>query len=286
MAVLTADALWLQDTWQLRQVPLRILDSIEAARHGRELVLSFRPELSAERLRLTFAGANVGQRWHQELQARQQRLPPEAPPGDRAVPEGVALVQRAPPVPHAVLDRVTFTGPTPWAADRGLQLRAGMRGADAVLGVERQKCPELVWGARCVSGMAVRVADAADRQRLRLRWYREEVGALVNRLLLLLALQAAAVIVVGVFLAGRTPLHPATGATLPEALQARTAEPWRPAAPTARCASGTPRAAGNARCLAATARRSPPLPTVLTARSWPPAAAPRRACGTPRAAGR
>jgi tetratricopeptide (TPR) repeat protein len=219
LAALTADALWLQDTWQLRQVPLRPLDGIEAARHGRELVLSFRPEPSAERLRLTFAGADVGQRWHKELQARQQQLPPEAPPGDRAVPEGVALVKRAPRVPHAVLDRVTFTGPTPWAADRGLQLRAGMRGADAVFEVERQKCPELGWGARCVSGLAVRVADAADRQRVRLRWYREEVGALVNRLLLLVGIQAAVLFVAAVFRAGVSPFHPATGEALPEALR-------------------------------------------------------------------
>jgi tetratricopeptide (TPR) repeat protein len=219
MAALTADALWLQDTWQLRQVPLRSLGSIEAARHGWEVVLSYRPELSAERLRLTFASAEIGQRWHKELHARQQRLPPDAPPGDRAVPEGVALVKRAPRVPHAVLDRVTFTGPTPWAADRGLQLRAGMRGADAVLEVERQKCPELGWGARCVSGLAVRVADAADRQRLRLRWYREEVGALVNRLLLLLGIQAAVLFVAGVYFAGGSKFNGATGKTLPETLQ-------------------------------------------------------------------
>jgi tetratricopeptide (TPR) repeat protein len=218
LAALTADALWLQDTWQLRQVPLRSLVGIEPARHGREIILTLPPELSDEQLELRFASPAVGLDWYEELQTRRQQLPAEAP-GDRPVPEGVSLVKREPGVPHVVLGRVTFTGQTPRVADRGLQLRAGIRGGDAVIRIERRKCPELGWGARCVTGLAVRVEDAADRQRLRLRWYGDEVGALSNYLLLLLALQAAALFVVGVFFAGRSPFQPATGEAVPEALR-------------------------------------------------------------------
>ena len=58
--------------------------------------------------------------------------------------------------------------------------------ADAVIGVQRLKCAEMGPGARTVSGVAVRVEDAADRPRLRLRWFAEEVAALTNRMLLLL----------------------------------------------------------------------------------------------------
>jgi hypothetical protein len=54
----------------MRRVPLYTLGGIEARRGGKELVLTLRPELSAEMLRVTFATAGEGQRWHRELQAR------------------------------------------------------------------------------------------------------------------------------------------------------------------------------------------------------------------------
>jgi tetratricopeptide (TPR) repeat protein len=218
MAALTADALWIQDTWQLRQVPLPAVAGVEALRNGQELALTLGPEGSAERLRLTFADAVEGRRWLKELEARRQQLPPDTPPGDRPVPEGVALVARAPDVPHVALGRVGFTGLTTRTADRGLQLRAGIRGADAVIGVERRKCPELGWGARHVTGLAVRAEDAAGRQRLRQCWYAEEVGGQVRRMLLLLAVQAALLFVLAVFCAGLTSFNAPTGETPLQAL--------------------------------------------------------------------
>lgn len=75
LAGLTADALWLQDTWGLQKVPLRTLDGIEARRGGKELVLTLRPESGAGRLILTFAGAAAGQYWHYKLQARRGLSP-------------------------------------------------------------------------------------------------------------------------------------------------------------------------------------------------------------------
>jgi tetratricopeptide (TPR) repeat protein len=217
-AALTAGALWIQDTWQLRRVPLQTLDKVETRRKGKELALSFRPETADEGLTLTFASAAEGRYWSRELQERQPVPAPEAPPGDRPVPEGVALVRQAPDLPYVALGRVAFTDRTPRAADRGLQLRAGMRGADAVIELTRHKCPDLGVGGRHASGLAVRVQDDDARQRLRLRWYAEEVCGLVNRLALLLVLQAALLFVAGVFCAGLTRFHPATGETLPEAL--------------------------------------------------------------------
>src|SRR5207244_1911459 len=71
---------------------------------------------------------------------------------------------------------------------------------------------------RSVSGLAVRVDDAKARQRLRLRWYAEEVCGLVNRVLLLLIFQSALLFVAVVFCAGLTRFHPATGETVPQAL--------------------------------------------------------------------
>jgi hypothetical protein len=218
MAALTADALWIQETWQLRRVPLQTLGTIEVRGKGMELALTLRPEAAAEKVILTLASAPEGERWYMELQERRQLIRPDAPPSDRHLPEGVSLVRRAPDGAQVVLGLVAFMDRTPRSADRGLQLRAGMLGADAVINLARRKCPEVGWGARHVSGLAVRVEDATGRQRLRRRYYAEECSALVNRLLVLLVLQAALLFVVGVFCAGATRFHEATGETLPEAL--------------------------------------------------------------------
>jgi tetratricopeptide (TPR) repeat protein len=220
LAALTIDALWLQDTWELRQVPLSALAAIESPRDGKELVLTFRPEVADGALRLTFAGAAAGRRWCKELETCRQQLPADAPPADRPIPAGVALVQGAPDLPRVSLGRVEFTAADPRTADRGLQLRAGMRGADAVIWVWRQKCPERGRVARHVSGMAIRVADEAARRRLRQCWYADEVGGLLRRALLLLAVQAVLLFGVLVFCAGASPLHEATGGT-----------PWQALAP-------------------------------------------------------
>src|SRR5262249_50283019 len=135
LAALTADALWVQDTWQLRHVPLASLGDVELLNRGRELTLSLPHESPAEMLRLTFASAAVGRRWLEALQRQQRQLDPDAPAGQRFAPEGVALVRRAPNVPHVVVGRVEYAGRSSRAADRGLQLRAGMLGADAVIDV-------------------------------------------------------------------------------------------------------------------------------------------------------
>jgi tetratricopeptide (TPR) repeat protein len=212
MAALTEDALWIQNVWELRKVPLQGLGRIEACQDGAELTLAFRPGVSDEQLRLAFVSAAEGQRWHREIQARQQ-FSPGALAEDQRLPEGVALVRRAPAVPHEVLGRVGFTGETAWAADRGLQLHAGMLGADAVLEVHRERCAEVGWGARHASGLAVRVEDPDVRKRLRLRWYFEEMCSLVNRTLLLLLLQAAAFLLLAVVGASAPSLQAATGLT-------------------------------------------------------------------------
>jgi hypothetical protein len=198
-------------------VRLATLADAELPEGGAELTLRLRPEVAAETLRLTFASAAQGRRWLDAIQQQRQQLSPDAPAGERFAPEGVALVVRAPDVPHVVVGRVQYLGESARAADRGLKLRAGMLGADAVIDVERHKCPEMGVGAREVRGVAVRVEDADARRRLRWRWFREEVGALVNRMLLLVLL-GALLVLVGVLCAGASRFHVATGETTEEAL--------------------------------------------------------------------
>jgi tetratricopeptide (TPR) repeat protein len=126
MIALTADAVWIQETWRLRSMALDGLE-IERRRHGEELALTPSREPSGEELTLTFAGAAEGQRWFDKIRGLQSKPIPDAPTDERVVPEGVALVRRAPDVPHVPLGRVGFVHRTPGMADRGVQLRAGIR---------------------------------------------------------------------------------------------------------------------------------------------------------------
>jgi hypothetical protein len=82
MAALSANALWIQDVWQLRQIPLQTISAIEARQYGQELVLNLGSEPPVETLRLTFASAAEGERGHKELQARQQQPSFDTPSGD------------------------------------------------------------------------------------------------------------------------------------------------------------------------------------------------------------
>jgi hypothetical protein len=114
--------------------------------------------------------------------------------------------------------QVEFTGLTRREADRGLQLRAGLRGADAVVWVWRQRVSDDGHGPHHVQGVAIRVEDEVERSHLRRRWFNEEVRGLVGRSLLLLVTQAALLLLVSVFCANLSGLIP-TGETPQEALK-------------------------------------------------------------------
>jgi tetratricopeptide (TPR) repeat protein len=218
MATVTSEALWIQDTWSLRKYSWTALESIELLRKGKDLVMTFLTAAGPECLKVTFAYADEGYSWERLIRSQPRQLAPGLSLDLRPAPEGVALVKSVPDVPYMALGWVDFTDRNAWMADRGLQLRAGQRGADAIISLERRKCSDLGWGARRVSGKAIRVEDAEARKRLRLRWYGEEVGRVVNHIALLLVVLAALFFLIGVFAAGRTRFHPATGETSSEAL--------------------------------------------------------------------
>jgi hypothetical protein len=219
MAALTDDALWLQETWKLRHFPLSALAGIERPADGMDLILTFHPETSAESLRLTFDDTADARRWHERLQVSREQLPVESPSEFRHVPEGVTLLMGVAEPSHVVVGRVEFTGHTTRTADRGLQLRAALRGADAVVMVSRHKGSGTRQGICHASGVAIRVEDAAERQRLRRCWFSDEVRVLTNRMFLLLVCQMALLLVINLFCAGATPFHQATGETPLESLR-------------------------------------------------------------------
>ena len=219
MVALTAEAVWIQDAWLLRQIPLPTCNSIDALKNGKELLLTLCSEPSAERLTLKFESAAMAHRWCGELQAQARATRPRPAP------------QATGPSRKACLScgrRRTFRT-SPWAGSSSRIARRGRRiggfnsapgcaGPTRSSSLKREKCPDLGWGGARVSGLAIRVEDPAARQRLRLRWYGEEVSGLVKRVLLLLVLQAALLFLSAVFCTGVTALSLATGETLPQAL--------------------------------------------------------------------
>jgi tetratricopeptide (TPR) repeat protein len=217
MAALTADAVWIQDTWQVRSLSLQGLQ-IERRAKAVELSRNAGSDGKSERLTLAFASAAEGQRWYDKIQACQAKLNPDAPPDTSFIPEGVALVRNAADVPLVPLGRVAFLGRSPGTADRGIQIRAAMLGADAVIALKRKKCPEVGWGARQITGLAARVADLDAQKRLRWIWYAEEVSALTNGMLLLIVIEAALSFVALVFLSGKSHVLSATGETIAESI--------------------------------------------------------------------
>ena len=218
LAAVTPDAVVIQDTWRQLELPLAGL-AVDRRRRGRELVLTPGPDAPAGAVSLTFPAAADGERWYQHLRRRGQEPAAAPAPTDRPAAGGVALVRRAPAVPRAALGRVEATGPDRWTADRTAQLRAGLLGADAVIDVRRGKCPEFGWGGRRVTGLAVRVDDPDARDRLRARGYAEEVAALVGRMALLLAAQAAGLLVAAARGVDGLGLDPPTGETRVEAVK-------------------------------------------------------------------
>jgi tetratricopeptide (TPR) repeat protein len=216
MAALTADAVWLQDTWQSRAMPLQGL-TVEPRRNGKELALTIGPEPASEQLTLTFTRSDLGQRWVQAIQEHQQHST-DAKPSHR--PEGIALLQQQLELPHEVVSPVEYTGQTQWHAERGLQLRAGIAGADAVVGVQSQPCRDLGGAFRRALGVAIRVADADVLSRLRVRWFGERVAQLTRQMLIWLAVYIGLLFASVTILAKASPLSVPTDETLSESLYA------------------------------------------------------------------
>jgi tetratricopeptide (TPR) repeat protein len=218
MAALTGEALWIQDIWRLRHMPLQLLRAVEASEDCRELTLTFGSDQADKQVVLTFAHSQDGRRWLKEINARKDQQTVEPAKIEFPSSEGVALVLQPPKDPYVQLGPVEFTGPSARLADRGLQLRAGMRGADAVIGVSRVKCPDYGQGARHATGLTVRVENSEARDRLRESWFSEEVKSLVRRMLVLVVVQAVLLLVVGVVCAGASAFKEPTGLTLQEEL--------------------------------------------------------------------
>ena len=216
MAALADDGLWVQsmaDPLTLRHVALGggVLTHAPARR---EVTISFGEDAPRAPLALRFIRSADETRWHAAL-AEWLGHPPRHPAQARSPSAGsVCLKGDGAGMAWEEIGPVEALGTDDHVAEAALQLRAAMEGADAVVGVRHEQAQGRPSSSRRVYGLAVRAADDTARQRVRNAWYAEQVGRLVGRSLLLLALlvamDAIGQFVLGSFTAAtidRTPLE-------------------------------------------------------------------------------
>jgi tetratricopeptide (TPR) repeat protein len=189
-ACLTSDSLWiLHDDDRLQRTVLANLVVVDMTADSRHLRLALGPESASPKRSLAFNRSSDREHWQREIQSR---LPTTTPQETIPEPErdGAVLIRGTPDTPSTALGEVEFAHQQEHVAERGLRLRAGALGADAVIKVRRQKYSEYGSSRMVVRGQAIRLDDPADRTKLRRRWLSEEVRRFVRHALTLLAVQA------------------------------------------------------------------------------------------------
>ena len=201
-AALSEQAIWLQATWQCKRIALLSVSVIEANQKKTKLKLTLGAEPKSQFLELKFSRSLDGENWLAKLEAQKEKFAAQVsgevtgplqeiasssnlqyelatiPEVQRLCPQGVLLLTKSTELRHLPLGRIRFTDGTERGADRGLQLRAAMLGADAVLELEHERAPDESNGGRVASGEAVRVEEAADRKKLRRQWYIDSMSKL------------------------------------------------------------------------------------------------------------
>lgn len=214
---LSVDAIWIQSAWETQKLPLDKL-SAECRGKGSTLEIVANVDGSTEKRTITFGRVFEANRWLARMTELKTESTDDLPPIEEHVPDGVSLVRDAPRGDYERLGRVSFTGDNLRSAKAGVQLRAAMRGADAVIDVVVLRAADIGRWARRITGSAVRVEDAELRTRLRRCWLNEEVLALSKHMLALISVQALVLLLVSVFCAGKSTMHAATGETPQQAV--------------------------------------------------------------------
>jgi hypothetical protein len=124
-----------------------------------------------------FATQAECRRWQGKIAAllEQQPVTPREAAQDLP-PVPVVLLSRRPPIRYQVLGPLETHAATRRIAEAGLQTRAAIIGADAVLDIQEEILLEYHRTVRRLSGTSVRAVDADGRFEFRSRWYADRVA--------------------------------------------------------------------------------------------------------------
>jgi serine/threonine-protein kinase len=92
-----------------------------------------------------------------------------------AQPRAVVLMRRRPQIRYQLLGPVEVKAMTWPIARAGIQVRAAILGADAVIDLQKELLPDFQRGVRRLSGIAVRAVDEVGRFEFQSRWYAERI---------------------------------------------------------------------------------------------------------------
>jgi tetratricopeptide (TPR) repeat protein/tRNA A-37 threonylcarbamoyl transferase component Bud32 len=184
---LSADALWVAYRGEIRRWPLGTITAIRRNLSGTKLHLQLHPAQKVAQQSFRFTGWDECGQWYKLLRESKDRLPAKSRHTiEAAHVEPVVLMRSPPRMRYQALGAVEFQEASRQRAEAGLQLRAAMMGADAVVDVQHERLPQLGRTVHRHSGMAIRAVDTAGRREFRARWFATQVSQLSSWMLLLL----------------------------------------------------------------------------------------------------
>jgi hypothetical protein len=155
--VLSRSTLWVAYLGEIRCWPLQALAEVRHNWWGNELRLRFHRASQVVRQAFRFTNRKECQQWCEMLQDWKSHSPSAASvPTEWPQVEPVVLMRRPPAMRYQALGPVEFQDAKPRRADVGLQIRAAMMGADAVVDVQEERLPQLGRTVRRRSGMAIK----------------------------------------------------------------------------------------------------------------------------------
>jgi serine/threonine protein kinase len=186
LLVLTADALWASHRSDVIRWPLRAVEELYISQCHLHLELGGTRDTLEQRI--SFFGWRECRAWHDQVDALRKQLGPreskaETEPGIQPL----VLLRHRPPSRFQLLGTVEATGRNRWRAEAGLQIRAAILGADAVLDVQEERLMSFRETHHRLVGTAVRSVDAEGRAELRSRWFGQQVVRISGWMLLLLS---------------------------------------------------------------------------------------------------
>jgi serine/threonine-protein kinase len=187
--VVSPDALWAAYRGELRRWPVQTMTELRRNRWGDELHLRFERPGHGVRQAFKFASRDECRQWYELLQDLKSRLPTDlAAPDEWPQVELAVMMRRPPEMRYQSLGGVEFQDVSRRRAEVGLQVRAALMGADAVVDVQEERLPRPGRTIHRRSGMAIRAVDTAGRWELHSRWFATQVSQLGFWMLMLVGI--------------------------------------------------------------------------------------------------
>lgn len=180
------------------------------ARRGKELRIAFRSSDETEDEPQTqsyrFSKRRQARLWYEQLRKFIAARPGELGGGVvRRFRRPVPLLRRKPNVQYQLLGLLEVSLPNLRSAERGMQIRGAMVGADAVIELQSERRPLFDRTVRRLTGTAVRVVDRTARIELIADWFSEQAKRLSMGMLIVTALFLAGGALTSLLVDTKTP---------------------------------------------------------------------------------